>query len=36
MEARAYSQNEIFEAATRFAHTQGTIPGPEPATRSRP
>jgi tryptophan synthase beta chain len=31
MEARAYEQNEIFEAATQFAQTQGFIPGPEPA-----
>ena len=31
MEARAFTQNEIFEAATTFAHTQGIIPGPEPA-----
>ncbi|MGH2662556.1 MAG: TrpB-like pyridoxal phosphate-dependent enzyme [Actinomycetota bacterium] len=31
MEARAYTQNEIFEAAIRFAQTQGIIPGPEPA-----
>ena len=31
MEARAFSQNEVFEAATQFAHTQGFIPGPEPA-----
>ncbi len=31
MEARAFSQNEVFEAATRFAQTQGYIAGPEPA-----
>jgi tryptophan synthase beta chain len=31
MEARAFSQNEVFEAATQFARTQGFIPGPEPA-----
>jgi tryptophan synthase beta chain len=31
MEARAFSQNEVFEAATQFAHSQGFIPGPEPA-----
>lgn len=31
MEARAYTQNEVFEAAQRFAQTQGIIPGPEPA-----
>src|SRR5439155_487336 len=31
MEARAYTQNEIFEAALRFAHTQGIIPAPESA-----
>jgi tryptophan synthase beta chain len=31
VEARAYRQNETFEAALRFAHTEGIIPGPEPA-----
>src|SRR2546421_2451048 len=31
VEARAYGQNEIFEAAIRFARTEGIIPGPEPA-----
>src|SRR5919108_3753855 len=31
MEARAYEQNEVFEAATRLAQTQGIIAGPEPA-----
>jgi tryptophan synthase beta chain len=31
MEAKAFTQNQIFAAAQRFAHTQGTIPGPEPA-----
>jgi tryptophan synthase beta chain len=31
MEARAFSQNEVFQAATQFAQTQGFIPGPEPA-----
>jgi tryptophan synthase beta chain len=31
MEARAFEQNEVFEAATQFAHTQGIIAGPEPA-----
>ena len=31
MEARAFSQNEVFEAATQFSQTQGFIPGPEPA-----
>ncbi len=30
MEARAYSQNEIFEAAQTFASTQGIVAGPEP------
>src|SRR5437016_97051 len=29
IEARAYGQNEIFEAAVRFARTEGIIPGPE-------
>jgi tryptophan synthase beta chain len=31
MEAKAFSQNEVFQAATQFAQTQGFIPGPEPA-----
>jgi tryptophan synthase beta chain len=31
MEARAYTQNAIFEAAVLFAKTQGIIPAPEPA-----
>jgi tryptophan synthase beta chain len=31
MEAAAYSQNAIFEAALRFAHTQGIVPAPESA-----
>jgi tryptophan synthase beta chain len=31
MDARAYTQNAVFEAALRFANTQGIIPGPEPA-----
>ncbi|HEX2024837.1 MAG TPA: TrpB-like pyridoxal phosphate-dependent enzyme, partial [Actinomycetota bacterium] len=31
MEARAFTQNEVFSAAQRFAQTQGIIPGPEPA-----
>jgi tryptophan synthase beta chain len=31
MEAKAYSQNEVFEAATQFAHSQGFLAGPEPA-----
>src|SRR3989475_3567984 len=31
MEARAYTQNAIFEAAILFAKTQGIVPGPEPA-----
>ena len=31
MEAKAYTQNAIFEAATLFASTQGIVPGPEPA-----
>src|SRR3712207_528808 len=29
--ARAYQQNETFEAALRFARTEGIIPAPEPA-----
>jgi tryptophan synthase beta chain len=28
---RAYKQNETFEAAVRFARTEGIIPAPEPA-----
>jgi tryptophan synthase beta chain len=31
MEAQAYTQNSIFEAAVLFAKTQGIIPAPEPA-----
>ena len=31
MEAKAYTQNEIFGAAVQFAKAQGIIPGPEPA-----
>jgi tryptophan synthase beta chain len=31
MEARAYTQNEIFGAAVQFGKTQGIIPAPEPA-----
>jgi tryptophan synthase beta chain len=31
VEARAYKQNETFEAALRFARTEGIIPAPEPA-----
>lgn len=31
MEAQAFTQNSIFEAATMFARAQGIIPGPEPA-----
>jgi tryptophan synthase beta chain len=31
VEARAYSQNDIFAAALRFARLEGIIPGPEPA-----
>jgi tryptophan synthase beta chain len=31
MEAKAYTQNEIFDAAIRFARTQGIVPAPEPA-----
>ena len=29
IEARAYSQNPCFEAATLFARTEGIIPAPE-------
>ncbi|MBI5105345.1 MAG: TrpB-like pyridoxal phosphate-dependent enzyme [Solirubrobacterales bacterium] len=31
VEARAYRQNETFEAAVRFARSEGIIPAPEPA-----
>jgi tryptophan synthase beta chain len=31
MEAVAYTQNPIFEAAMLFAQTEGTIPAPETA-----
>src|SRR5438270_9053451 len=31
IEAHAFSQNEVFAAAIRFARTEGIIPGPEPA-----
>src|SRR5207245_1370602 len=31
MQATAYTQNSIFEAALQFAKTEGIIPGPEPA-----
>ncbi len=31
MEAAAYSQNAVFEAALQFAHAQGIVPAPESA-----
>ena len=31
VQPRAYRQNETFEAAVRFARTEGIIPAPEPA-----
>jgi len=31
IEARAYGQNAVFEAAVQFAQTQGIVPAPEPA-----
>src|SRR5204863_2631345 len=31
MEAKAYPQNSVFEAAVQFAKLQGIVPGPEPA-----
>ncbi|HLH67332.1 MAG TPA: TrpB-like pyridoxal phosphate-dependent enzyme [Solirubrobacteraceae bacterium] len=31
VEARAYRQNETFDAAVRFARSEGVIPAPEPA-----
>jgi tryptophan synthase beta chain len=30
MEARAYTQNQVFEAGVQFARSQGIVPGPEP------
>src|SRR5947209_9233954 len=31
VEARAFTQNTAFEAAVRFARSEGILPGPEPA-----
>jgi tryptophan synthase beta chain len=31
MDARAYTQSEIFDAAVRFAHAEGIVPAPESA-----
>jgi tryptophan synthase beta chain len=31
MDARAYTQNQVFDAGTQFARTQGIIPAPESA-----
>ena len=31
MEARAFNQNAVFDAATTFARTQGIVPAPEPS-----
>ena len=31
IEPRAYHQNETFDAAVRFARSEGIIPAPEPA-----
>ena len=31
MEAKAFTQNQVFEAAVQFARAQGIIPAPEPA-----
>src|ERR671925_458469 len=31
MEAAAYSQNAVFDAAVQFAHTEGIVPAPESA-----
>jgi tryptophan synthase beta chain len=31
MEARAFTQNQVFEAAVRFASMQGILPAPEPS-----
>jgi tryptophan synthase beta chain len=30
MEARAYTQNQAFEAGVQFARAQGIVPAPEP------
>ena len=30
MEARAYTQHQVFDAGIQFARTQGIVPGPEP------
>src|SRR4051812_44750581 len=35
IEARAFGQNAAFEAAVRFARTEGILPGPEPAPAIR-
>ena len=32
MEARAYTQNEVFDAAIRFAHAEGSSPRRSPRT----
>jgi tryptophan synthase beta chain len=31
MDAAAYSQNSVFDAAVQFAHTEGIVPAPESA-----
>jgi tryptophan synthase beta chain len=31
IEAAAYSQNAVFDAAVQFAHTEGIVPAPESA-----
>ncbi len=31
IEARAYTQNEVFDAALRFTRTEGILPAPESA-----
>ena len=31
VEPRAYTQNECFAEAVRFARTEGILPGPEPS-----
>jgi tryptophan synthase beta chain len=31
IDARSYHQNETFQAAVRFARSEGIIPAPEPA-----
>ena len=36
IEAVAYPQSKVFEAAVQFARTEGILPAPSPPTRSGP